>query len=790
MEFFSSHGVQALLDLRPQMVTSSGNLWTRRDLARFCSLTSVQFERRTLSPEVPNVQSLLAALRFSKPPTALLFAESDPRNAWRRELSDEVFRAGWHVLHVTAKFGELKVTPHQELFSHAGNAITWPPTAAVVPELQKLQWPCPDIHARLADGRPYLVVLPWETELLWCPRWLGPSEADRLLRAIQEKVAFQQPVLRFSRGLRSVEAQQPRRSAWVSDQFNSREHLALLQAKGHALAEAVLEAHPVEAWSKAVFARAEATSCCRFNALLLHSYDHGGHSMGFHSDSDLGLGDAAAIASFSLGATRTFSLRSQMPWNGRRIEIQVPMHHGSFLAMGPGFQGRWLHAVLKEPEVTELRVNGTLRFYDLPEGSALLVTLRLAVSGGEHSATWTKLRGDCGSEAEKAAGCLAEFPKRSGCMSDAVPLRRLLCPGAQRLLDCEEADLRTHGFQASPILVLEAMGPGVKMQLPVDSRRLAFTAPEESPELFSSFIIGRAHQLEFWPEVLRPEALSTLSRQHIEVQAWRAPGDGSFSFLARNLSDVNPVHVIANVEAAEQQPRVLTKGEQRHLLDGDRLVLNLGQAHTFWLAFCDQTSNAQAASSRAAEPPRVRRGASRRSLAAPYQDEDLISTAATPQDLQNQEDVGADEDDVGAGRFLLKAATLQPSPAPRPCEPPRQLDFQFFARKAPGGQQMFGSSGSEKEMQVRSSRLSSVGSAASTLRPQVSPQGSVVSASMSPVRGRAAAYPPRRSSSPPARLSSSQWSPLAAPQVAPNARVSSPPLCWRPLNSQVHPFTL
>ena len=51
--------------------------------------------------------------------------------------------------------------------------------------------------------------------------------------------------------------------------------------------------------------------------------------------------------------------------------LQVPIHHGSFLAMGPGFQGRWLHAVLKEPEVTELRVNGTLRFYDLPEGSAL-----------------------------------------------------------------------------------------------------------------------------------------------------------------------------------------------------------------------------------------------------------------------------------------------------------------------------------------------------------------------------------------------------------------------------------
>ncbi|CAE7873866.1 ALKBH3, partial [Symbiodinium microadriaticum] len=479
LQLFASHGVQALLDLRPKMLFSSRHPWTRRDLARLCSVAGVQLERR-------GEPSLLAALRFSKPPTALLFAESDPRNAWRRELSDEVFRAGWQVLHVTAKFGELMVTPHQELFSHAGNAITWPPTAAAVPELQKLQWPCSDIHSRLAEGRPYLFVLPWDTELLWCPRWLDLPEADRLLRTIQEEVVFQQPVLRFSRGLRTIEAQQPRRSAWVSDQFNSREHLARLQAEGHALAEAVLEAHPLEAWSKAVFARAEATSSCQFNALLLHSYDHGGHSMGFHSDSDLGLGDAAAIASFSLGATRTFSLRSQVPWNGRRIEIQVPMHHGSFLAMGPGFQGRWLHAVLKEPDVAELRVNGTLRFYDLPQGVA-----QAAV----------KLR----------------------CHRRPV---KDMAQGSKGL------------SKAGPILVLEAMGPGVKTQ--------------------AAAILGKTPQAYSMTGVRTSQG----NKAYNWTSGWT---------MVENSCDVNPVHVIANVE-------VLTKGEQRHLLDGDRLVLNLGQA--------------------------------------------------------------------------------------------------------------------------------------------------------------------------------------------------------------------
>lgn len=187
------------------------------------------------------------------------------------------------------------------------------------------------------------------------------------------------------------------------------------------------------------------------------------------------------------------------------------------------------------------------------------------------------------------------------------------------------------------------------MQLPDDARRLAF-APVQSAEPFSSFLIGRAHQLDFWPEVLHPDALSTLSRQHIEVQTWRA-GDGRFSFVARNLSEVNPVHVVANMEACE--PCALAKGEQRHLFDGDRLVLNLGQAHAFWMTFTDLTGVRE----------RTRR-AIRNMQTAVCKDDDLISTAATPHDLQDV------DDDRGEGRFLLKATptlNLANMPSSKPC---------------------------------------------------------------------------------------------------------------------------
>ncbi|CAK9098853.1 Hypothetical protein SCF082_LOCUS46313 [Durusdinium trenchii] len=203
--------------------------------------------------------------------------------------------------------------------------------------------------------------------------------------------------------------------------------------------------------------------------------------------------------------------------------------------------------------------------------------------------------------------------------------------------------------RSDPALFLEVLGPGVKMQLPDEQRRLAFAPVMSGEEPFSSFLIGRAHQLDFWPEVLQPDALSTLSRQHLQVQTWRA-GDGRFSFVARNLSEVNPVHVVANMEACE--PCVLAKGEQRHLLDGDRLVLNLGQAHAFWMTLTDLTL-------RVAE--RLTRRLPR-SL-QPAKDEDLISTAATPQDLQ--EEMNDDKE----GRFLLKAApTLKLGNMPRPTD--------------------------------------------------------------------------------------------------------------------------
>eukprot|EP00930_Biecheleria_cincta_P045971 TRINITY_DN31691_c0_g1_i1.p1 TRINITY_DN31691_c0_g1~~TRINITY_DN31691_c0_g1_i1.p1 ORF type:complete len:479 (-),score=75.85 TRINITY_DN31691_c0_g1_i1:246-1580(-) len=367
-EALLANGIRSLLDCRDPKSVAAG--LSRKDLSRLCSETSIQHQLLGSSPWYEgsgDFAALRAAVTFAQAPVVVLCEEADPRNGVRHALGKALLASGLEVLHLTNREGHLVTTRHDQLFMHHGNAIAWPPS---IPRLQEVSWPDLD-STLLSDGGRYLLRLPWDTDLIWIPDWLSPHEADELLENIEQHVLFQQPILRFQRGLQTIQARQPRRSAWISDRFNQPQQLAAAQAAGQTFEESVFPAQRLEPWSDSLVNLASKTASAAFNAMLLHTYVNGQHSMGYHSDTDLGLGEKAVIASFSLGATRTFSIKSQNPWNGRRIEFHIRMRHGSFLVMGPGFQGRWLHAVLKEAEVSGCRVNGTLRFYDLPVDAAL-----------------------------------------------------------------------------------------------------------------------------------------------------------------------------------------------------------------------------------------------------------------------------------------------------------------------------------------------------------------------------------------------------------------------------------
>lgn len=219
---------------------------------------------------------------------------------------------------------------------------------------------------------------------------------------------------------------------------------------------------------------------------------------------------------------------------------------------------------------------------------------------------------------------------------------------------------------------LEACGPGVHEELPARARCIAFAPPDPGRQLYSSLVLGRAHQLDFWQEVLRFEAFNTLSRQHLEVQTWRAAGD-RFSFLVRSLSDVSPIRVrIAGVHTAD-----LTRGEQQQLTHGDEIVMNFDTACTFWLVFhnlkagapeslapTDDAKDQQSRSSivddgvacfQARHTPAVLRPPINLNL----KDDAEISTTATPQDDYQQEEADEGEMDLVAGcaSFLPHART-------------------------------------------------------------------------------------------------------------------------------------
>jgi len=103
--------------------------------------------------------------------------------------------------------------------------------------------------------------------------------------------------------------------------------------------------------------RAEALSGTSFNAVLANFYRDGRDSVGWHSDSEAGLGDCPTIASLSLGGTRRFQFRHRKTKETITLELRT----GHWLIMAGQTQHSWLHQVPKTTALVAPRVNVTFR---------------------------------------------------------------------------------------------------------------------------------------------------------------------------------------------------------------------------------------------------------------------------------------------------------------------------------------------------------------------------------------------------------------------------------------------
>ena len=104
-------------------------------------------------------------------------------------------------------------------------------------------------------------------------------------------------------------------------------------------------------------------NCCNINL-----YENGRQCLGHHDDGEplfFKGGDKASgtdIISVSLGATRTFAVRSKA--TGKNFPIELP--GGSMLTMEKLFQSNFTHALPQQPSEAQPRINLTFRTIQYP----------------------------------------------------------------------------------------------------------------------------------------------------------------------------------------------------------------------------------------------------------------------------------------------------------------------------------------------------------------------------------------------------------------------------------------
>jgi len=111
----------------------------------------------------------------------------------------------------------------------------------------------------------------------------------------------------------------------------------------------------------------ESASSHAFNSVLLNYYRDERDSMGMHSDDERALGRNPVIASFSLGATRTFILRHKT--TKQTIKLDLP--DGCLLIMQGALQHHWQHGINKLTKSLGARLNLTFRSINLQIGNGM-----------------------------------------------------------------------------------------------------------------------------------------------------------------------------------------------------------------------------------------------------------------------------------------------------------------------------------------------------------------------------------------------------------------------------------
>jgi alkylated DNA repair dioxygenase AlkB len=181
----------------------------------------------------------------------------------------------------------------------------------------------------------------------FAPDFLARDVADRALAALLSELPWERRIGKVY----GRDVPVPRLEVWIAERPYTYSHRTYQPARW---TPTLLKIKP----------EVEAAAGSEFNSVLVNRYENETDSVGWHADDEPEMSHKHAIASLSLGATRSFQIRK----GSGPIET-IELGPGSLLVMQPGMQREWKHRVPKAKKPCGLRVNLTFRWMIFPETS-------------------------------------------------------------------------------------------------------------------------------------------------------------------------------------------------------------------------------------------------------------------------------------------------------------------------------------------------------------------------------------------------------------------------------------
>lgn len=182
-------------------------------------------------------------------------------------------------------------------------------------------------------------------DITYWSAYLSEVEADYFLTTLLSETNWMQPELwMYGRLVKT-----PRMTAWHGDENATYKYSGIVNK-------------PL-AWTPTLLQirnRVESTTQRQYNSVLLNLYRNGADYLSWHSDNEAELGTEPTIASLSLGASRTFSLRAKLATSQQK-KYDFPLVHGSLLCMRGRTQSIWEHTIKKDMKIISPRINLTFR---------------------------------------------------------------------------------------------------------------------------------------------------------------------------------------------------------------------------------------------------------------------------------------------------------------------------------------------------------------------------------------------------------------------------------------------